>query len=377
MRLRPHRTPFRSPARAKYPDVSSTPPPTFALVLAGGGGTRLWPQSRRRQPKQFLPLLPGGKTLLSATVDRLRPMMPIERILVITAEDQIDEVRRTVPDLPTENIISEPRARNTAACVGLGALAVLGRAPDAVAAVIPSDQYIEDADGFRRSLATALARAGSAAHPIVTVGVRPTAPETGFGYLEPGAPTEGGARLVARFVEKPTREVAERYVADGYLWNAGMFVFAAETMLAAIRKHLPVLGAMLDELRAHPERTAALYPEAQSISIDYGVMEKLGAGEVETVPGDFGWNDIGSFSALDAVAPLDDQGNAVLGDAVAVDARGNIFVGDGRRVIAALGVSDLVIVATDDAILVMPKSRAQDVRAVVDALERSGRGSYL
>jgi mannose-1-phosphate guanylyltransferase len=349
----------------------------FVLILAGGGGTRLWPQSRRRRPKQFLPLLPEGKTLLSATVDRVRPMLPLSQILVVTASDQVDEVRRVVPDLPEASIVIEPRARNTAACVGLGALAARARDPEALCAVIPSDQYIADDAGFRAAIDVAFRRAGSTARPIVTLGIRPTAPETGFGYLQPGAETGLGARLVARFVEKPDLPTAERYLRDGYLWNAGMFVFSAPRMLSAISTHLPSLGALLDRIAAEPGLAGTLYPEAQAISIDYGVMEKLGSGEVECVPGDFGWNDVGSFSALGAIAPADPAGNAALGEAVAIDARRNILVGDGRRVIAAVGVEDLVIVATDDAVLVMPRSRAQDVRQVVEALERTGRGSYL
>ena len=349
----------------------------YVLILAGGGGTRLWPQSRRRRPKQFLPLLPGGKTLLGSTVDRVRAFLPLSNLLVVTTADQVSEVQRVVPDLPASNIVIEPRARNTAACVGLGALAAIARDPDALCAVLPSDQYISDDESFRRCLAVAFERAASAARPVVTVGIRPTAPETGFGYLEPGNATALGARQVARFVEKPDQATAERYVASGYLWNAGMFVFSAERMLQAIHTHLPSLGALLDELRRDPSRTEALYPEAQAISIDYGVMEKLSPAEVETVPGDFGWNDVGSFSALGSIAPSDAQGNCALGDAVTVDARNNILVGDGRRVITAIGVEDLVIVATDNAVLVMPKSRAQDVRQVVEQLERSGRGSYL
>jgi mannose-1-phosphate guanylyltransferase len=349
----------------------------YILILAGGGGTRLWPQSRRRRPKQFLPLLPGGESLLAATIERLLPRWPIDRILVVTAADQIAEVRRVAPELPLANIVTEPRARNTAACIGLGAVTVLARDAEAACAVLPSDQHIADDAGFRRCLELAFVRARAATRPVVTIGVRPTTPETGFGYLEPGTPTADGARMVARFVEKPDRETAERYVAAGFLWNAGMFVFRASRMLEAIDKHLPALGALLDKIARDPNSAQTLYPDAQAISIDYGVMEKLAAGEVETVPGDFGWNDVGSFSALEHVAPHDAAGNATLGESVTIDARGNILVGDGRRVIAAVGVEDLIIVATDDAVLVLPKSRAQDVRRVVDELERTGRNSYL
>lgn len=354
----------------------------WIAIMAGGGGTRLWPLSRRRQPKQFLPLLPGGETLLGATARRCRALAPIERTLVVTAASQVDEVLRCVPELRRENLVVEPEGRNTAPCIGLLTVEVLRRDPQATVAVLPSDQHVLDEAGFHAALRQAFVIAERGA--IVTIGIRPSAPETGFGYIEAGeALPQSGACRVARFVEKPDRATAEGYLASGrYLWNAGMFIYAAPAMRSAIARHLPALGALLDAIAADPSRTPSLYPGAQKISIDYGVMEKLPAeGALAMVAGDFGWNDVGSWAALGDVHPADAQGNVVLGGSVMVDAHDNIVVsglGEGdARLVAAVGVRGLVVVATDDAVLVLPRERAQDVRRVVDELERRRRDAYL
>jgi mannose-1-phosphate guanylyltransferase len=352
----------------------------WVLILAGGGGTRLWPASRRRRPKQFLPLLPGGRTLLGATVERLASLAPPERTLIVTAAGQADDVARAAPSVPPANVVIEPEARNTAAAIGLGAVEVLARDPEGVVAVVPSDQFVARGEDYRAALARALAVA--AGDRVVTVGIRPTAPETGYGYLELGAPVDEGAFEVARFVEKPDRMTAMRYLESGrYLWNSGMFFFRAARMLDEIRRHLPALGTILDGIAAEPSnrlaRAATLYPTAPSISIDFGVAEKLGARELGVVPGDFGWSDVGSWSALGELQPADANGNAALGEHVAVDARGNLLYAAPGRLVAAVGVSDLVIVASDDAVLVLPRERAQDVREVVRALEASKRDPYL
>ena len=349
----------------------------YVLIMAGGGGTRLWPASRKQRPKQFLPMLAGGETLLGATVARVQGVVPPERILVVTAAEQVDEVVRTAPSVPRENIVLEPKARNTAPCIGLGALEVLRRDPAGVMAVLPSDQWIRDAGGFRRAVERALdvARGGA----IVTIGIVPSHPETGFGYLELGDETERGARVVERFVEKPDHATAERYVAgERHLWNSGMFFFAARRLVEAVRRHMPELGELLHAIERQPERVGELYPQAPSVSIDYGVMEKLPRGDVFCVPGDFGWNDVGSWSALGELRPSDESGNTLATEhSVTIDARGNILYGGGKKIIAAVGVDDLVIVATDDAVLVMPKSKAQQVRDVVKALETTNRKEFL
>jgi mannose-1-phosphate guanylyltransferase len=354
----------------------------YALILAGGGGTRLWPASRRQRPKQFLPLLPNGRTLLGATVERLAAVAPPEHTLIVTAANQLSDVERTAPTVPRSNIVLEPEARNTAACIGLGALEALRRDPDAVIAVVPSDQYAVRADAYCAVLERALevARRGV----IATVGIQPTGPETGFGYIEVGEPlpelasVEGSVRAVRRFVEKPDRLTAERYVASrSYLWNSGMFFFQAKRLLAAIEAHLPELGSVLAGIRQDPKRTGELYPTAPPVSIDYGVMEKLAPGELCVVPGDFGWSDVGLWSALPSVIPPDSKGNVPVGDTVVVDASGNVLYSESGKLIAVVGVRDLVVVSAGDAVLVLPKSRAQDVKEIIRALESSKRESYL
>ncbi|MFO0576932.1 MAG: mannose-1-phosphate guanylyltransferase [Polyangia bacterium] len=380
------------------------------VILAGGGGTRLWPHSRRDRPKQFLALLPGGETLLGATVRRTRGVVSVERTLVVTTAEQVPEVRRCVPELPVDNILVEPIGRNTAPCIGLAATAVLRRDPLGVMAVLPSDHYVSDEAEFQRVLTAALALA-EAGH-VVTLGIRPTHPETGYGYIrisgegETGEP--GQPRWARCFVEKPDRARAEAYlVAGDYLWNSGTFFFPARRVLDEIGANLPELGAILDDLREHPERTAARYPEAPAISIDYAVMERLGAEQVgperaiRVLLGDFGWNDVGSFAALPALHPpgpsqgaqaedasaaaagaSDEEPNYVVPqpsapEPVMIRARKNLIWNSGAQLVAALGVEDLVIAVTDDVVLVTTRERAQEVRDVVEHLRRSGRGRHL
>lgn len=348
----------------------------YGVILAGGGGTRLWPASRRKKPKQFLPLLPGGRTLLGATVDRLATVLPHDRILVVTAEGQLDEVLAAAPALSRDNIVVEPCARNTAPCIGLAAIEVARRDPKGVMAVVPSDQFVGKETAYGVALATACAAASEGF--VVTIGIRPTRPETGFGYINTSSRVLHGAQVVERFVEKPDLATARAYVESGaYLWNSGMFFFRATHLLDAIRRHMPDLAALLDEIRRAPERGPELYPKAPSTSIDYGVMERLGAGEVLVVPGDFDWNDVGSFAALHDIGEPDEHGNVKLGESVFVDAQHNVVLADGTRVVAVLGVSGLVVVSTHDAVLIMPRERAQDVREIVKALEHSKRDHYL
>lgn len=375
----------------------------YVVIMAGGGGTRLWPHSRRSRPKQFLPMLPGGESLLAATVRRTRAVVPIQNTLVVTTASQVPEVRRCLPELPVDNILVEPVGRNTAPCIGLAALTVERRDPAGVMAVLPSDHFVEDEAAFARLLGHALVIADRGY--VVTLGVRPTHPETGYGYIQldsplvppaigqPPSPTDDWADseyLAAAFVEKPTRERAVEYLASGsYLWNSGMFFFPARRILEELRHHLPALGRLLDELRHHPEHIAARYAEAPPISIDYAVMEKLGANTagadaaIRVLVGDFGWNDVGSFAAVGALTQSDEQGNHVLGATrapsppILVDARDNIVWSSSGQVISAIGVEGLVIAVTEDAVLVLPQGRAQDVREIVTQLQRDGRGELL
>jgi len=349
----------------------------FALILAGGGGTRLWPASRRGRPKQLL-TLGGAESLIAATFARVSGVLGRERTLIVTAADQAAEIRRALPGLPPENLVSEPAARNTGPAVGLGALVAARRAGEDVRlAVIPSDAFIADEAEYGRVLKVAL---DEAAEAIVTVGIKPIRPETGYGYLERGAPVRDGVFEVARFVEKPDAPTAARYLASGdYLWNSGMFFFTARRLLAETRVHLPELAAILAEIQGSldPAATAeARYPAAPKISIDYGIMEK--AQGIRVVPGDFGWNDVGSWSALADIRPQDAAGNVALGDVVLREVSGSVVVSEpGAPLVGVVGARDLVVVATRDAVLVVEKDRAQEVRAIVDALAAAQRTELL
>jgi mannose-1-phosphate guanylyltransferase len=333
----------------------------YAVILAGGGGTRLWPSSRRKRPKQFLPLAPGGRSLLAATVDRVA--VPLDHVLVVTAAPQVAEVRAALPALPAKNVIAEPVARNTAPAIALAAHELIRReAGDAVMAVLPSDHVVTDEAAFREVLEQACA---TAAQHLVTCGIRPSRPETGYGYLELGDATEGPAREVRRFVEKPDRVTAAQYISSGrHLWNSGMFFFRADRIWRETQKHLPEAAKAIE---------SGNYAAAPSISIDYGIMEK--ASGIWAVSGDFGWNDVGSWTALADIFPAQDGNVRLGGPQVAIEAKGNVIVGD--ALVALVGVDDLVVVTTGDAVLVMPKERAQDVRAVVQELERRKMEPYL
>lgn len=347
-----------------------------ALVLAGGSGTRFWPASRRARPKQLL-ALEGDRSLLQSTVDRLAPLVPSERVWVATTAALAAAVRAQLPELPTHHVLVEPALRNTAPAIGFALGALPAEAAAGVVAVLPSDHRVGDAAAFRATLERAAA-AAVADDRVLALGVVPRWPETGFGYLELGEslPGAAGVRRVERFREKPDRATAEAWFASGrHLWNAGIFVFRAGTLLAAIDRHAPEIGAGLAAIRRQPERAAELYAALPSISIDYAVMERLDG--LATLPLDCGWDDLGSWQALYDLLAADASGNRARGASVAVEARDNLlFAADGGA-IAVLGVEGLVVVRTADAVLVAPRERAQEVRRLVDELERAGRADLL
>lgn len=357
---------------------------TYAVIMAGGAGTRFWPASRSERPKQFLPLgKDENESLLRATVRRLDPLVPASQVYIVTGEHLATATAAAVPAVPSSHVLREPIGRNTAPCIAWAAATIARTDPDAVVMVLPSDHTIGDEEAFRKVLATAIASAAEGV--VTTVGIVPTRAETGYGYLELGDGKAGNVTRVARFVEKPDKARAEEYVAGKkHLWNAGMFFFRAKDMLRLVETHLPELAqkvAALDEAAARGEESKALaelFPTMPSISIDHGVMEK--ADLLGVVPGDFGWNDVGSWLSSWELAEKDGNENAGPEGAVFVDATENLvrdLSTTKKKVVALVGVSGLVVVETDDALLVLPKDRAQDVRAVVDALKAAGRKELL
>jgi mannose-1-phosphate guanylyltransferase len=349
------------------------------VILAGGSGTRFWPLSRRRRPKQFLPLA-GERPLLVETVERVEGLALPRDALVVAGRIHGPAIRRMLPRLPAGNVLLEPVPRNTAPAIGWAALRLLARHDDPVLAILPSDHHVRNVPRFRKLLreAAAIARQGA----LVTLGITPTGPDTGFGYLKMGKREGSGARRVEAFVEKPDRVTAERYLRSGkYVWNAGIFVFQASTVLAEIQRQLPELGRVLDRIApavGTPREAAAVrrwFPEAPSISIDYGVMEHAAA-PVVVLPADVGWSDLGSFDALPRVRPTDREGNLIDGNAIVVDSRGCIVLARDRPV-AVIGAENLVVVDAGDAVLVVPRDRVQEVRKAVAELEKRGMKGLL
>ena len=352
----------------------------FAVVMAGGAGTRFWPLSRKNRPKQLLPLW-DGRTLMELTVERLRPLVPLERLLVVTGRHLAEATAKALPDLPEDNLIVEPSARNTMPCIALAASEIRRRESKACLGVFSADHFVRDEEAFRESCRLGFEAAEQGR--IATLGIQPTHPETGFGYIC-STPGDEPVLAVDRFVEKPDRETAERYFASGdYLWNGGMFFVRVRRLLAELATHMPethrglmeIAAALEDGRDAAAACAARVYPTLPRISIDYGVMEK--ADDVVTLRGDFGWNDVGSWSSLADYRESDDAGNVADGTIILHDAHENIIVGDSDHAIAVIGVDNLVVVQSGNAILVVPRERAQDVREAITALEEQKLERFL
>jgi mannose-1-phosphate guanylyltransferase len=358
--------------------ISDGRPCLRALILAGGSGTRFWPLSRKTRPKQLL-ALEGERTLLRDTLERLSPLIPPESVWVCTTEELAAAVRRELPEVPPAQILCEPEGRNTAPAIAWAVRSMPEEARRGVVAVLPADHRMGDPAAFRDALARA-ARVVERENRVMTLGVVPRWAETGYGYLEiepepEAAPGGEGERRVRRFVEKPTAANAERFLAGGnYLWNAGIFLFRGATLLDVVARLQPELAAGLAAIAAAPDRLRELYARLPADSIDYAVMEKLDG--IATLPLDCGWSDLGSWEALAEVLPPDAQGNTGRGDTLAVEAGGNLLFAD-QGTIAVLGVDDLVVVRTGDAVLVCPRSRSQEVRKLVAELAARRRGDLL
>ena len=349
----------------------------YAVIMAGGSGTRFWPASRKVRPKQLLPLA-GDTVLLRETVDRVVPLCGIDNVRIATGAHLADATLAALPELKRDQLLIEPVPRNTAPCLGWAAATVAREDPDAVVMALPSDPHIRDADRFRECLRIAVDKARDGI--ITTIGIEPTHPETGYGYIE-AKPGDGSVLDVARFVEKPDLERAKTFMEAGnFYWNAGMFFYRARDMMAAVQQHMPELAQGLRQLDAaaaagnEAEVLAEVFPTLPAISIDHGVMEHVE--HMAVVQGDFGWSDLGSWLAVSELAAKDAHGNSVLDGSVMIDASGNHVVdmrsGDAQRVVALVGVSNLVVVQTDDALLVVDQRSAQRVRDVVATLKQRG-----
>jgi mannose-1-phosphate guanylyltransferase len=349
----------------------------YAVIMAGGSGTRFWPASRRDRPKQLLALGPTGEIMLAATVRRIERVIPAANILIVTSATLAEATRAAVPHLASDQVLAEPVGRNTAPCVAWAAATVSRRNPDGVLAVLPADHHIGDEDEYARVLERAIAAAADG--DMVTVGLQPNRPETGYGYIEVGEPIAKGVHRARRFVEKPNRQRAEQFLAaGGYLWNSGMFFFRADRVLASIRVHLPRIGAAMDEIDAAAGRgeeastVERLYPDLPSVSIDHGIMEK--ADRVAVVPADFGWSDLGSWISAWELAAHDEADNVLPPDGLAVASRRSFARVPAGKLVALVGVEDILIVDTEDALLVVHKDCAQDVREIVARLEARNDG---
>jgi mannose-1-phosphate guanylyltransferase len=355
----------------------------FAVIMAGGRGERFWPLSTSKQPKQLLALV-GEKPLIAQAVDRLEGIVPPENVFVVTNADLVDATRRAAPQLPPENIVGEPVGRDTAAAVACGGALVKARDPGGVFAVLTADQVMGDLEVFSATLKGGMDLAEQ--HDIlVTIGIQPAFPATGFGYIESGGDfaIENGVefRRAERFVEKPDEATAAEYVETGrFFWNSGMFIWSVHSLEKAFAAHCPEMTALMDTLAGYAaegkitEGMDATYPSLRKISVDYALMEK--ADNIVMACGTFAWDDVGSWPALESHFEQDERGNTPIGRVETLDAEGNIVVSK-DRLTAVIGVKDLVVVQADGVTLVCPKARAQDIKQMVVALREKGGYDHL
>ena len=356
-------------------------PHYYGLILAGGRGTRFWPRSRKRFAKQVLNVV-GDRSLIQATVDRLAPVIAPERLWVLTSQELRGIIIRQLPEIPPKQILAEPMQRNTGPAIGLAAHILHSVDPNAVMGVFPADHVVGKASVFRNVLRSAL-RSAAAGH-LVVVGIEPRWAETGYGYIEFPKGTRAGADEavpVRRFREKPALPIARRYFAAGnFFWNSGMFFWRADVLLDELRRHLPRTATVLAALPKFADRRFAAkvkqaFPLCDNISIDFAVMEK--AKDVRGIPApDFGWNDVGSWNAVYELLPRDGDGNVLSAESLCLDSHDN-FVDARGKVVALVGVKDLIVVDTPDALLIADRSRAQQVGDVVKALEKQKRHELL
>lgn len=352
-----------------------------ALIMAGGRGERFWPRSRRQQPKQFLSLTGDGKTMIQQAVERILPIVALEDIYIVTNRDYKELVTEQIPGLPVENILCEPMGKNTAPCIGLGAVHILSKEEDAVMVVLPSDHLIKYNRMFLDVLKTA-SQIAKEAENLVTIGITPDYPETGYGYIKFNSQNSiDSAYAVDRFVEKPNLETAKEYIAsEEYLWNSGMFVWKASTIMKNLENYLPELFQGLIQIKNaigtsdYPEVLEKEYSNFLSESIDYGIMEQ--AQHIYIVPGTFGWDDVGSWLAVERIRKSNEYGNVVSGNSITIDTK-DCIIECSEKLIATVGLEGLIIVDSEDATLICNKKNSNDIKKVLDNLKICNRSKYL
>ena len=355
----------------------------YALIMAGGGGTRLWPMSRREHPKQMLKLV-GDRTMFQLSVDRLLPLLPADHIFVVTAADQVAPLAAQYPELPRENFIVEPLGRGTASCIGLSAIHLRHRDPDAVMVVVTADHFIRRGDTFRAVLraAQSVAERGY----LVTLGIDPAFAATGYGYIRRGAQLGRVGDFdyfqVERFTEKPDAATAKSFLQEGvYAWNSGMFIWQVSAILDEMCRSMPALTAVLDDLEkvldteAYNEVLYRLWPTLRKETIDYGIMEK--ASKVAVIPVDLDWSDIGAWSSVRDLHVPDAAGNVLLGDTIDIDSEDTMVFSQSKRLVVTIGVHDLIVVDAPNAVLITTRDQSQRVREVVERLRAEEREEQL
>ena len=353
-----------------------------ALIMAGGKGERFWPKSRQGLPKQFLSLTGDNKTMIQLAVERISDNVLIADTFVVTNEKYKELVKEQLPGLPEENIICEPEGRNTAPCIGLGAAVISSRYPDEdpTIIVLPSDHMVKDVIAFNDRIKTAC-EAADEKKGIVTIGIRPGYPETGYGYIRyDRSSEENGVFKDSSFVEKPDLDTAKKYLESGeYLWNSGMFVWNLSTIRDSFKTFLPETYDVLKKIKEHilsdsTKKIKELFKETEAESVDYAIMEK--ADNIYIIPGDFGWDDVGSWLALSRINDTDQNGNFITGNVTALDTYGCIIDSSSDRLVATLGAKDLVIVDTEDVLLVTDKAHAADIKTLISELKNT-KDRYL
>ncbi len=351
--------------------------------MAGGQGTRLWPMSRQNRPKQLFDLV-SNQTLLKDTIDRLVPQYPIDQIYIATNHNYVSEIRKQIPDFPAENIFSEPELRDTSACIGLATAKICKKDPDAVIAILPSDHYIEKETKFLKILACA-DKLCQRENQIVILGIQPTRPATELGYIhiKSGTKSINGCKVfrVKNFVEKPDIATAKKYVKSWrYFWNAGMFIYPAQVMLESFKKHMPQNYLITEKILAAidtPQEKKVIdneYKKYEKLSIDYGIMEK--SDDLLMIPADIGWNDIGTWGALKDVLAIDETANVTKGNLITIDTTGSLIYGS-QKPIATIGIDNLVIVDTDDILMICPKDKTADMKKLVQHLKDTRQDKLL